>query len=41
MYEALLAAHILCAVMWVGGGVTLHILGRRAEGGPGRRGQLR
>ncbi len=36
MYEALLAAHILCAVMWVGGGVTLHILGRRAlKAGPG------
>jgi uncharacterized membrane protein len=36
MYEALLAGHILCAVMWVGGGVTLHILGRRAlKAGPG------
>ena len=30
MYEFLLAVHILCAVLWVGGGVTLHILGRRA-----------
>jgi uncharacterized membrane protein len=36
MYEALLAGHILCAVMWVGGAVTLHILGRRAlKRGPG------
>ncbi len=35
MYKALLAGHILCAVMWVGGGVTLHILGRRAlKAGP-------
>ena len=35
MYEALLAAHILCAVLWAGGGVTLHVLGRRAvKAGP-------
>ncbi len=36
MYEALLAGHILLAAMWAGGGVTLHILGRRAvKAGPG------
>jgi len=34
MYEVLLAGHLLCAVLWAGGGVTLHLLGRRslAEG---------
>lgn len=31
MYDFLLAVHILCAVIWVGGGVTLHVLGRRAR----------
>ncbi len=35
MYEGLLAVHILCAVLWAGGGVTLHVLGRRAvKAGP-------
>ena len=28
MYEFWLAVHIVCAVLWVGGGVTLHVLGR-------------
>ena len=28
MYELWLAVHILCAVLWVGGGVSVHILGR-------------
>ncbi|HZC12869.1 MAG TPA: DUF2269 family protein, partial [Thermoleophilaceae bacterium] len=28
MYEFLLAIHILCAVIWVGGGVSVHVLGR-------------
>jgi uncharacterized membrane protein len=28
MYEPLLAIHILCAVIWVGGGVSVHVLGR-------------
>ena len=28
MYELYLALHILCAVLWVGGGVSVHILGR-------------
>ncbi len=30
MYEFLLAVHLLAAVSWAGGNVTLHILGRRA-----------
>jgi len=29
-YTVLLAIHILCAVIWVGGGVSIHIMGRRA-----------
>ena len=35
MYEFLLAVHILAAVLWVGGGVTVNILGwlARKEGG--------
>jgi uncharacterized membrane protein len=38
MYEFLLAIHILCAVIWVGGGVTLHIFGRLAtKEGPDRQ----
>ena len=38
MYEFLLAVHILCAVIWVGGGVTLHIFGRLAtKEGPERQ----
>ncbi len=28
MYELYLAVHIVCAVLWVGGGVSVHILGR-------------
>ncbi len=28
MYELWLAVHILCAVLWVGGGVSVHVLGR-------------
>ena len=28
MYELWLAIHILCAVIWVGGGVAVHVLGR-------------
>ena len=30
MYDFLLTVHVLGAVLWVGGGVTLHILMRRA-----------
>jgi uncharacterized membrane protein len=29
MYEFLLTIHVLAAVVWVGGGITIHILGRR------------
>jgi uncharacterized membrane protein len=29
MYEFLLTLHVLAAVIWVGGGVAMHILGRR------------
>jgi uncharacterized membrane protein len=38
VYELYLAAHILCAVLWVGGGVSVHILGRwvSGEGDPAR-----
>jgi uncharacterized membrane protein len=28
MYELWLAVHIVCAVVWVGGGVSVHVLGR-------------
>jgi uncharacterized membrane protein len=31
VYDLYLAVHILCAVLWVGGGVSVHILGRWAE----------
>ena len=31
-YEFLVAVHVLCAVIWVGGGLGMHILGRRALG---------
>lgn len=31
MTDFLLAVHILCAVLWVGGGVTVHIFGRLAR----------
>jgi uncharacterized membrane protein len=38
MYEFLLAVHLLCAVIWVGGGVTMHIFGRLAtKEGPERQ----
>jgi uncharacterized membrane protein len=30
MYELLLTIHVLAAVVWVGGSITIHILGRRA-----------
>jgi uncharacterized membrane protein len=29
MYELLLTIHVLAAVIWVGGGLVMHILGRR------------
>jgi uncharacterized membrane protein len=29
MYELLLTIHVLAAVVWVGGGTAMHILGRR------------
>jgi uncharacterized membrane protein len=29
MYEFLLTIHILAAVVWLGGGIAMHILGRR------------
>jgi uncharacterized membrane protein len=29
LYEFLLTIHILAAVIWVGGGIAMHILGRR------------
>ena len=29
MYEFLLTIHVLAAVVWVGGGLAMHILGRR------------
>jgi len=29
MYELLLTIHVLAAVIWVGGGIAMHILGRR------------
>ncbi len=28
MYELYLAIHLVCAVLWVGGGVSVHVLGR-------------
>ncbi len=28
MYEFYLALHLVCAVLWVGGGVSVHVLGR-------------
>jgi uncharacterized membrane protein len=30
MYEFLLTVHVLAAAIWVGGGVVMHIIGRRA-----------
>ena len=30
MYDFLLTVHVLAAVIWVGGGVVMHIMGRRA-----------
>lgn len=29
MYDLLLTLHVVAAVLWVGGGATMHILGRR------------
>jgi uncharacterized membrane protein len=38
MADFLLAVHVLCAVVWVGGGVTMHIFGRLAtKEGPERQ----
>jgi uncharacterized membrane protein len=38
MYEFLLAVHLLCAVIWVGGGVMMHVFGRlAAKRGPERQ----
>jgi uncharacterized membrane protein len=38
MYEFLLTVHVLCAVIWVGGGVMMHIFGRLAtKEGPERQ----
>ena len=38
MYELLLAVHVLCAVIWVGGSVIMHVFGRRAvKRGPERQ----
>ena len=37
MYEFLLTVHVLAAVIWVGGGTLMHILGRRVlKRGDGR-----
>jgi uncharacterized membrane protein len=38
VYDLYLAVHILCAVLWVGGGVSVHVLGRwvAKEGDPER-----
>jgi uncharacterized membrane protein len=37
MYELLLTIHVLAAVIWVGGGTAMHILGRRVlERGDGQ-----
>lgn len=32
MYEFLLTVHVLAAVVWVGGSVAIHVLGRRVIG---------
>ena len=38
MYEFLLTVHVLCAVIWIGGGVMMHIFGRFAtKEGPERQ----
>ena len=37
MYEFLVTVHVLAAILWVGGGVSLHILMRRALKLPDRR----
>jgi uncharacterized membrane protein len=39
MYDLLVTLHVLAAVLWVGGAVTLHILMRRALKLPDRRAQ--
>lgn len=28
-YTVLLTLHVVCAVLWIGGGATLHVIGRR------------
>ncbi len=30
MYDLLIAIHVLAAVIWVGGGASLHVIARRA-----------
>ena len=39
MYDFLLTVHVLAAILWVGGAVTLHILMRRTLRLPDRRAQ--
>ncbi len=39
MYDLLITLHVLAAILWVGGGVTLHILMRRALKLPDRGAQ--
>lgn len=39
-YTVLLALHIVCAVLWVGGGITLHVLGRMAAASGDRQRML-
>ena len=41
MYDFLLAVHVLCAVVWVGGGVTMHIVRRGSPAKEGPERQLR
>jgi uncharacterized membrane protein len=38
MYDVWLAVHVVCAVLWVGGGVSVHVLGRwvQKSGDPAR-----
>lgn len=40
MYDFLLAVHILAAVLWVGGGVTMHVFGRLARASGDRQRML-
>ncbi|WP_372790340.1 DUF2269 family protein [Paraconexibacter sp.] len=39
-YTVLLALHLLCAVLWVGGSGTLHVLGRIAQNSGDRQRML-